>query len=308
MNNSLDHNNTTEWALAHVDGVSFVGSVQKFMLANRVTGRAHELYFGGGGLTLGFSKPKGQTKNPDLKYYNFRTKRPVQFSDFDGRGARITAIRLPIYSKTYFIINAELNPLGKKLAKVTMGGLSTPKLSISGQAFVNGVIKISYGDGKPHGLIRRVLDLEDKFTSAPRKPNYSVTPFEEPLIVLPADLMFSSNSHALKVNVNAALSEALILIEKRDNHYKQVVIEGHTDSTGSNKYNMKLSLKRAKAVKQWLIKNGCEGANNFIVEGFGETRPKRSNDSSGERTNKEVRAQNRRVEIRFKHVIDNNGS
>lgn len=299
MKNSLDHRNTTEWALAHVDGVSLVGSVQKFMLANRVTGRAHELYFVGGGFTLGFSKPKGTSSNPNLSYYSFRTKRAVQFSDFEGRGARITAIRLPIYSKTYFIIYAGLNPLGQKLAQITMGGFSTPKASVSGQAFVNGGITISYGDGKRHGTIQHALDLKEKFAPATREAHFSVAPFEEPLIALPADVMFSFDSHVLKANARSTLIDTLISIEMRDPRYRQVVIEGHTDSTGSASYNVNLSLKRANAVKQWLFQNGCEGASHFIVKGFGETRPKISNKLPDGRDNKEGRAQNRRVEIRF---------
>ena len=131
MQNSLDHHNTTEWALAHVDGASCVISAQKFMLANRMTGRAHELYFFGGGLTFGVTKPKAGLAPKNLRYYSFRTRSSVQFSDFHGLGARITSIRLPIYSKTYLIIAAGTNPLGNKLATIAMGGFSMPKRSLS---------------------------------------------------------------------------------------------------------------------------------------------------------------------------------
>lgn len=301
MKNHLDHKNTTEWALAHVDGVSFVGSLQKFMLANRVTGRAHALYFAGGGFTLGFSKPKGPTSNPNLSYTSFRTTQAVQFSDFEGKGARISSIGLPIFSKTYFIIYATLNPFGRSLGKITMGGFTLPKLSVSGQAFVNGAIHIDYGDGKVHGLIVRVLDIKEKFApSGPRDAHYSVKPREAPLVVLPSDVMFEFDSHALKSKARSALMDALVTIEMRNDH-QQVVIEGHTDSKGSPSYNEDLSVKRANAVKQWLSQNGCEGASYFIAKGFGETRPIASNELPDGRDNKKGRAQNRRVEIRYKY-------
>ena len=53
--------------------------------------------------------------------------------------------------------------------------------------------------------------------------------------------------------------------------------------------------------KQWLTQNGCEGASYFIVKGFGETRPIANNELPDGRDNKEGRAQNRRVEIRYKY-------
>ncbi|MDF9796066.1 outer membrane protein OmpA-like peptidoglycan-associated protein [Catalinimonas alkaloidigena] len=319
MKTSEDHRNTTEWALAHVDGISFVGSLQKFMLANRVTGRAHALYFAGGGATLGFSKPKGQSANPkNLSYTSFKTKKPVQFSDFDGRGARITSIRLPIYSKTYFIIYDGLNPLGKKLAKITMGGFELPQLKLEGQAFVNGAIVVEYGDGKRHGTIKHVLDLpdEDFGPPPPREPYFSIKPFEKPLMVLPGDVMFDFDSHELKTSAFLVLKSALTSIEMRD--YQEVIIQGHTDSVGGESYNMDLSIRRARAVKQWLIQNGCKGAQHFIVDGKGESQPRVNNDFcdsrekqqkannsfSHGRDNKKGHiqkgcAQNRRVEIRF---------
>lgn len=73
----------------------------------------------------------------------------------------------------------------------------------------------------------------------------------------------------------------------------KVEIGGHTDSTGSEAYNLKLSEKRAQAVFDHLAKN-IEGvrAEQLFPKGFGESRPIASNDTA------EGRAQNRRVEFR----------
>lgn len=70
----------------------------------------------------------------------------------------------------------------------------------------------------------------------------------------------------------------------------ELMIEGHTDSTGDDNYNMKLSKRRADAVVAYLKAKGVS-ANRFKVEAFGETRPRFENNT------KEGQAKNRRVEI-----------
>ncbi len=69
-----------------------------------------------------------------------------------------------------------------------------------------------------------------------------------------------------------------------------VIVAGHTDSIGSDKYNMKLSLRRANAVRDYLVKHGIP-ANRIRTEGFGESKPVASNKTA------DGRAQNRRVEL-----------
>ena len=70
----------------------------------------------------------------------------------------------------------------------------------------------------------------------------------------------------------------------------KIEIEGHTDSDGSNAYNLKLSDRRAAAVMKWLSSNGIE-ASRMTSTGYGESRPVSNNQSS------RGRALNRRVEI-----------
>jgi outer membrane protein OmpA-like peptidoglycan-associated protein len=67
-------------------------------------------------------------------------------------------------------------------------------------------------------------------------------------------------------------------------------IEGHTDSRGSDAYNMKLSKERAASVMNYLTTIGMT-ANRLTSEGYGEARPVATNNTAA------GRQQNRRVEI-----------
>jgi outer membrane protein OmpA-like peptidoglycan-associated protein len=70
-----------------------------------------------------------------------------------------------------------------------------------------------------------------------------------------------------------------------------VVVEGHTDSSGNARGNLKLSRDRAAAVVKWLVANGISGR-RLASRGFGSTTPVAANDTP------EGRARNRRVEFR----------
>jgi len=74
---------------------------------------------------------------------------------------------------------------------------------------------------------------------------------------------------------------------------EQVTIEGHTDSVGTPSYNQTLSEQRASAVSSYLSTEGVPSARITSI-GYGETRPKASNDTP------EGRQLNRRVEIHIR--------
>ncbi len=73
----------------------------------------------------------------------------------------------------------------------------------------------------------------------------------------------------------------------------QLIIEGHTDSDGTEEHNQLLSRKRAEAVKSYLVLAGIDSS-RLDVEGYGESQPVASNDTPL------GRAQNRRVELVIK--------
>jgi outer membrane protein OmpA-like peptidoglycan-associated protein len=67
-------------------------------------------------------------------------------------------------------------------------------------------------------------------------------------------------------------------------------VEGHTDSTGTDEYNQKLSERRAEAVASYLSENNIPSG-NITSRGFGKDNPVATNDTA------EGRQQNRRVEM-----------
>jgi OOP family OmpA-OmpF porin len=69
-----------------------------------------------------------------------------------------------------------------------------------------------------------------------------------------------------------------------------LILSGHTDNVGSEDFNLKLSTKRAEAVKNYLINKGI-AAERITAKGFGETMPIAPNDTE------QNRAINRRVEF-----------
>lgn len=81
-----------------------------------------------------------------------------------------------------------------------------------------------------------------------------------------------------------------LIIYLQDNKETAVLIQGHTDNVGSEQDNLDLSLRRAEAVKTYLVGGGVS-AERISSEGLGENQPKATNDSDANR------AQNRRVEI-----------
>ncbi|WP_310625163.1 outer membrane protein OmpA [Limnohabitans sp.] len=103
-----------------------------------------------------------------------------------------------------------------------------------------------------------------------------------------ADAFFDFDKSVLKPAGKAKLDD---LVSKVKGINLEVIIAvGHTDSIGADAYNQKLSVRRAEAVKAYLVSKGIE-KNRVYTEGKGEKQPVASNKTA------EGRAKNRRVEI-----------
>jgi OOP family OmpA-OmpF porin len=103
-----------------------------------------------------------------------------------------------------------------------------------------------------------------------------------------ADAFFDFDKAVLKPEGKATLQT--LVAKLKDTDIEVIVATGHTDWTGSESYNVKLSMRRAKAVKAFLVSKGIPEARVF-VEGKGESQPTADNHT------KDGRAKNRRVDI-----------
>lgn len=101
-------------------------------------------------------------------------------------------------------------------------------------------------------------------------------------------LMFEINSAKLSDAYKDDLAAAAAVFDKYPD--TNILVEGHTDDTGAEAYNLSLSEQRAKSVTDHLVANGMDRS-RFEVRAYGETQPKYPNDSDANRS------KNRRVEL-----------
>jgi outer membrane protein OmpA-like peptidoglycan-associated protein len=111
---------------------------------------------------------------------------------------------------------------------------------------------------------------------------------ERGLVMTLGDVLFETGKADLKGAATADLAKLTAFLTQ--NPDRSLVIEGHTDSVGSESYNQVLSQNRANSVKAFLLNQGV-ASNRITAFGKGESSPVASNDSSS------GRQMNRRVEV-----------
>jgi outer membrane protein OmpA-like peptidoglycan-associated protein len=113
-------------------------------------------------------------------------------------------------------------------------------------------------------------------------------PTDRGLVVTLGDVLFTSGQADLKAGAAGNLNKLVAFLNEYPS--RTVMIEGYTDSVGSEDYNQGLSQRRADSVKAYLVGQGI-GSVRLVAAGKGEHAPVADNDSAV------GRQQNRRVEV-----------
>ena len=157
----------------------------------------------------------------------------------------------------------------------------------SGNTALGALIGVTVG-GATGAIIGRKMDkqAEEIKNSVPGAKVYRVG--EGIIVEFNSKILFAFDKSDLNANSNENLDKlTAILIKYPDT---DIEIQGHTDNSGTNKYNMALSKRRASSVSNSLNKSGI-ASNRLNTKGYGETAPNYTNETE------EGRAQNRRVEF-----------
>jgi outer membrane protein OmpA-like peptidoglycan-associated protein len=110
--------------------------------------------------------------------------------------------------------------------------------------------------------------------------------------MLPSDLLFEFNSADLRESAKIGLMKLGLLMDRNPDLY--CWIEGHTDLVGGDDFNLNLSIKRAEAVKIYLVNSLRMDSSKIITRGFGRYEPLVITGTA------EEQSANRRVEVRMR--------
>lgn len=223
-----------------------------------------------------------------------------------------TTINVKIFSHYLFIAGLLIALMGAgcSTSKTTKGAV------IGGAAggVIGGAIGKKGGDGTKGAVIGGVLggtagaivgkymdkqakEIEEEVpgatveTTTTTDPETGETVTESINVTFASGVLFEFNSSALTVSSRAELDRMAGVMNRYPD--TDITIEGHTDSKGTDDYNMKLSQQRAASVSDYLAQDGID-RNRMITRGFGESQPVASNDTE------EGRAANRRVILGIK--------
>jgi outer membrane protein OmpA-like peptidoglycan-associated protein len=145
------------------------------------------------------------------------------------------------------------------------------------------IYKVTDLSGKPVDIGGRVEDMEIRETPT------------EVTIELNADVLFDFDKADVLPKAQETLQKAADFIRERAKG--AVRIEGHTDAKGDDNYNMRLSLRRADSVRNWLAGKAGLSSMQFSTRGLGETAPVAPNTKPDGSDDPEGRQKNRRVSI-----------
>ena len=140
-------------------------------------------------------------------------------------------------------------------------------------------------------IVGVMMDRQERELRQIEGVNVSRIDEDELQVTVRNEVLFDVNSSALRGTSRSALEEMADVFQKYQD--TTIVVEGHTDSTGTNSYNQRLSERRAGSVERYLQNLGVRSSRIDAI-GLGESQPRASNSSASGRQS------NRRVEIHIR--------
>ena len=149
------------------------------------------------------------------------------------------------------------------------------------------------------GAVGNYMDKqEDELRKQLQGTGVSVTRTDDNIILnMPSNITFDVNRFELKQQFLTTLDSVVLVLNKYPSTL--ITVKGHTDSTGSNEHNQKLSENRALSVASYLVNKGIKQQRVAAV-GRGETEPVADNNTE------QGRALNRRVELTLEPIVAKN--
>jgi outer membrane protein OmpA-like peptidoglycan-associated protein len=223
---------------------------------------------------------------PDIKEaeYALRMQNPAMAGD---------PAAIAMEASTNLEFDTDLPELGREptrlkpaeIGQVTVDPGAVPMDDDALGKFTEDLIKRGAGGSVEKGALDGIASLDDLLDLPPNVLLASKT-------MLPSDLLFEFNSSELRESAKVGLMKLALLMDRNPELYCWV--EGHTDLVGGDEFNLNLSIRRAEAVKQYLVESMRMDASKIITRGFGRFEPLVIAGDVDEQ------AINRRVEIRMR--------
>jgi outer membrane protein OmpA-like peptidoglycan-associated protein len=137
-------------------------------------------------------------------------------------------------------------------------------------------------------IIGAMMDKQERELRQIEGIDVTRTDEDELKVTMRNEILFDFNSAGLRSSSRDELREMADVFDRYGD--TTIVVAGHTDSVGSTSYNQRLSERRASSVANYLEDLGVSGS-RLDAYGYGETKPKSSNESAS------GRQRNRRVEL-----------
>ena len=259
-------------------------------------------------------EPKAEVSNPKLSYSISGSKEKDGMVTLSGYVPNL-AIHNNIlaYAKNIFGTKKVIDEL-KEVEGMSKDWYESAKLGLEKLHFVEyGAYEIKDKNFTFEGYVRSMEEKDSlllSFKNSLDSSYNSIYNISTPIVVAEKEVLnicqgefkdilfqnkihFSYNKSSIKKESYDLLNKLLAIAKKCP--HEMIIIGGHTDSNGEERYNQELSARRANAVKKYFIKEGMDATRVESI-GYGELHPITTNKT------RVGRKQNRRIEIKIKGV------